>query len=264
MSSFGLKILALVLMLTDHIHQFLWFLDVPMVFTWLGRISAPLFFFCMAEGMYHTRSRKKYLIRMYLCYLGMHFGNLLLVRLVPNSPNDLPNNIFGTMLLGAVIITCMEEIAKNRDVGQKLWAYFLGAELASFFISERLAGAGYHLASDLLGAFIPTPFTVEGGIVFVMLGPLFYFFRYSKKKTAVMYSLFSLGLFGFAALMQYLGGLSFYAAFFSNGYQWMMIFALPFIWLYNGKKGRSMKALFYVFYPLHIWILYALGTWLYH
>jgi len=36
-----------------------------------------------------------------------------------------------------------------------------------------------------------------------------------------------------------------------------MIAALPFIILYNGERGRySLKYLFYVFYPLHIWILY--------
>lgn len=40
----------------------------------------------------------------------------------------------------------------------------------------------------------------------------------------------------------------------------MMVFALPLLWTYNGKKGKhSWKYLFYFFYPLHIWILYAVS-----
>ncbi len=39
-----------------------------------------------------------------------------------------------------------------------------------------------------------------------------------------------------------------------------MVFALPLLWTYNGKKGKhSWKYLFYFFYPLHIWILYAVS-----
>lgn len=37
--------------------------------------------------------------------------------------------------------------------------------------------------------------------------------------------------------------------------------ALIPIYLYNGKKGKGMKYLFYVFYPLHFLILYAI--WIY-
>ena len=43
MSSFALKITALILMLLDHIYQFLNFTSViPVWFTWLGRLSAPI------------------------------------------------------------------------------------------------------------------------------------------------------------------------------------------------------------------------------
>ncbi|MGO3606062.1 MAG: TraX family protein [Pseudolactococcus laudensis] len=40
----------------------------------------------------------------------------------------------------------------------------------------------------------------------------------------------------------------------------MMIFSLLPICLYNGKEGRKEKWLFYIFYPLHIIVLYLLST----
>lgn len=44
-----------------------------------------------------------------------------------------------------------------------------------------------------------------------------------------------------------------------QNYQWMMIGALPFMLTYNKKSGKRLKYFFYVFYPLHIIILYYLG-----
>lgn len=53
MSSFALKITALILMLLDHIYQFLNFTSViPIWFTWLGRLSAADFLFLHGAGTY--------------------------------------------------------------------------------------------------------------------------------------------------------------------------------------------------------------------
>ncbi|WP_268869838.1 TraX family protein [Clostridium senegalense] len=43
-----------------------------------------------------------------------------------------------------------------------------------------------------------------------------------------------------------------------NDPQWMMIFSIIFILLYNGKRGinnKFTKYLFYIFYPLHLVII---------
>ena len=43
--------------------------------------------------------------------------------------------------------------------------------------------------------------------------------------------------------------------------EWMMISVLPFIWLYNGQRGKKSwitKYFFYIIYPAHLWILMIL------
>ena len=45
----------------------------------------------------------------------------------------------------------------------------------------------------------------------------------------------------------------------ADNYQWMMIGALPVIWMYNGTKGRSGKWFFYLFYPVHYILFYWIG-----
>lgn len=79
MKIFTIKIIALILMLIDHIGEF--FPDSPIWFRWLGRIAAPLFFYALAVGFQHTRNRKKYLLRLYLANVGMVFFNQIMCML---------------------------------------------------------------------------------------------------------------------------------------------------------------------------------------
>ena len=51
-SGTGLKWIALVTMVLDHIHYFFGFTGaVPEWFSMVGRVSAPLFLFCLVEGL---------------------------------------------------------------------------------------------------------------------------------------------------------------------------------------------------------------------
>lgn len=63
MTSTSLKILAVILMVIDHTGEFI--SGMPICLRWIGRISAPIFFFCSALAMHYTKDRKKYLFRLY-------------------------------------------------------------------------------------------------------------------------------------------------------------------------------------------------------
>lgn len=45
LTGFQLKIIGLVTMVIDHLAEFFNFLGVPLWFHWIGRITAPIFFF---------------------------------------------------------------------------------------------------------------------------------------------------------------------------------------------------------------------------
>ncbi|WP_255616313.1 MULTISPECIES: TraX family protein [unclassified Clostridioides] len=105
--------------------------------------------------------------------------------------------------------------------------------------------------------FVPVPFLVEGGPILIALGIIFYLCRGKKFSLSICY--FLMCIFIFVAIAG--GDYSLKKSLLEN-YQWMMIASLPFMLLYNGEKGKSMKYLFYLYYPIHIYILYILGVYL--
>ncbi|MFS0647186.1 TraX family protein [Siminovitchia sp. 179-K 8D1 HS] len=100
-------------------------------------------------------------------------------------------------------------------------------------------------------------FFVEGGIPFILLGILLYLFR-NKVKFTIAYSSFS--LFIYATYTKWGSGMNPIINYLVpyGSYQWM-IAALPLLLLFNGKKGPRLKYFFYLFYPIHIIILYFIG-----
>lgn len=257
---FTLKILALIFMTFDHISAFLWgTMDIPIWFRWVGRISAPLFIYMVVEGFYHTRNRKKYMIRLYGWSVAMAIGNEIINAVVVHPNNSIIiNNIFATMFLITVYLMGIEFIreGKREKIGKKIGVgvgIIVGISLLSALPFIALS-RGANTLLKLCMTFIPTPLLVEGGVILIGLGIGFYLCRGKKVALSIFYSLVC--LFNFAILAS--AGLTYENLFILN-YQWLMIFALPFMLLYNGEKGRSLKHFFYIYYPAHCYILYILG-----
>lgn len=261
-TSFQLKVIALILMTFDHIHYFMATVQpMPMWLTVLGRVSAPLFIFTMAQGFYHTRSRQKYLLRLYAASVLMELGNFAMNKYFPLPGNAmLINNIFATLFLCGIYIWAIEFMAggiKQKQVksfGKGLLLFLL--PVVSTVLMLLVVGSQTDLTPTHLllirGLMVlaPSPLMVEGSVVWIGLGVGMYFLRNHKVGLTVFYSGVSL-LFFVKAIAS---GFSI-AALFGGGAQWFMIAALPFMLLYNGQRGRSMKYFFYLYYPAHIYAL---------
>ncbi len=223
LTQFQLKLLMAFLMLLDHIHQFI--PGTPLYFTWLGRLVAPAFMFLVAEGFYHTRDRRKYFWRLFTAGVFMALLNRLIPALVGGPP--VPNNIF-LNLAAAVAFWSLYEAAEERG--------------------KLLQATPFLVVIFLLSLF------TEGAFLGVILVGVFHRLRGEGQKITLLYTLLSLSFFPFAEVI---AGNLLYA--FTGSFQWMMVFTLFFIHRYNGHRGRGWKGFFYLFYPLHIHLLYLIG-----
>lgn len=261
-----LKILALLLMTIDHIAYFvLPYTGLPFQvgvgLHWIGRIAAPIFIFMVAEGFYHTRNRKKYIVRLYGWSVLMGLGNELLNTVLPHPEGAIIfNNIFATMCVITVYLMMIEWIRKGIREKQVKWVVLgivgMCVPIILTAVTFGVMEMGYTVLLRWMMFFVPTPMFVEGGIIWVILGIGLYLCRRSKKRLGIFYCLFCAMYF----YMMAGAGITYENLFLLN-YQWMMVFALPLILLYNGQKGKSMKYLFYVYYPVHCYVLYAVGVW---
>ncbi len=261
LDGFQLKLLALIIMTIDHIYYFGAALrPMPEILTLIGRIAAPIFVFFVAEGFAHTRSRKKYLLRLYTGGVLMYIANMLVNTYCPLPGGVMViNGIFTTMAVIVIYLWWIENMQKRWREGKKGRAVLYVIAMVALFVSYvpilMLAETQMGLMRIAL-IFLPSPVLCEGSFLIVAIGIGFYYCRNSKRALAVFYTTFLLVM----AAVQFL--LSSREAFLSVApslfFMWL---ALPLLLLYNGQRGRGMKYLFYAYYPAHVYAL-AILTWL--
>ncbi len=253
LDGFIIKIIALVLMTIDHTYEFFSANGIHICFNWIGRLSAPLFFFTMAEGFFYTKNRVIYVKRLYLFSVIMSLGKLIAWKISINNPSYsiVHNNIFETFFLIGLNILLFEFLRdKSKELYKKNFAIFIAIifeiilPLSVYIVSPKII-------SQIIMSFLPCPLLCEGNILFVALGIAFFYLRNNRREMMIVYFIFAVAFFPFS-------NISFESVFYNN-YQWMMIFSMPLMLLYNGKKGRGMKYLFYIYYPIHVFLLFFIS-----
>jgi hypothetical protein len=250
-----IKIIGVVMMVVDHLYQMFHANGAPPWFKWIGRPVAPLFIFMCAEGFYHTRDRKKYLLRLLLGYEFMNVVSTILSAALPNENVILIFSIFGSLFFTALYLLFIDLFRKGIRERQPLQSalavlLMLAPVVYGLGTTVFLLGGGAEAAPPppwavfLFLKLIPNVFTVEGNLVWVLLGVLFYLLR----KNCLLQVL-PLAVFGVLFFLQ-------------GSIEWLMVFAALPILFYNGGRGRGNKYFFYIFYPAHIYLLYLIAYFL--
>ena len=206
LSGFQLKYIALITMVFDHIQYFFEYTGkIPIWFTMIGRLAAPLFLFAVIEGFVHTHNRKKYFLRIYALAILMgliQFGFYNFLHPLVRPDGFFPQNMMLSSF--AILLVALQGIAWIQEK-----KYLKGILTLLFPILEVLAFVSVSLVWVLMA---------------IVVGRL---------------SIHDL-------MFKYI--------------EWMEIFAAPLMLCYNGQRGKGSKYLFYVFYPTHIYLLYALSV----
>lgn len=265
LSASGLKWIALILMVLDHIHYFFAYTgQVPEWFSMAGRLAAPLFLFCLVEGFSHTHDRRRYFMKVYAIHLLMS-GLLLLMLcgLLPIRPDGFyPMN--GMMTSFAILMVVFQGI---DWLGEKRWGPGLAAVVLPL-AWPILAGLLMRGVPALQMPLLALGYTLlpmwnsnpDASISVIATGVLLYAFRRNRRVQA---GAFVAGTMVFSFLLPLL--LLFqspefhWTMMFTTAYEWYGALAVALMLCYNGERGRGPKAFFYAFYPAHVYILYALS-----
>lgn len=232
----GLKLIACVTMLMDHIGatlvapDFAYYETNPQLYTMLawvnlimrciGRIAFPIFCFLLVEGVYHTRDPKKYAMR------------LAISMVLSEIPFDLAffgqiswahQNVMVTLLLGFFMA---EGMKRSKSFWKLLWI------IPFYFAAEWLH----------------TDYAGDG----ILLIAMFVLVRGAKHEKWVRLAGMFLMFWDFSWTRRWY-----------NLDVWVPLNRLPLlsaipIFFYDGRKLTSSKAVqwaFYLFYPVHIAVL---------
>ena len=207
-----LKLIALVLMVIDHVGEFL--LNDNGLMRLLGRLAFPIFAFCISEGYIHTRNKRKYLLRI---------GIFALISEIPF--NLLHNGSIFYLGYQSVMVTFFMSLLALNLFDKVTVKKTLKDQVIGFLI---VIGIG------ALCEFINADYGVYG----VFLVFTYYYFKnygYLIRNIAgvvIQFFLYNLGIFS--------------------------MFSALIIYCYNGKKGNGYRLLFYIFYPLHLLIIWLI------
>ena len=222
LNGFHLKLIAICTMFIDHMGATL-FPDA-MWLRCIGRMAFPIFCFLIAEGCIYTHDRKKYAARLLVFALLSEIPFNLMTGGWVWNPYD--QNVLWTLLAGALVCWLMDSALKKRT--------------PSAFV---LTGAVMVAACCLL-ELVNTDYGGWG----MLLVAMFYGVHRAPSGTA-------------GKMTAEVCGLVFFSIAVMGGYLsielWSLTALVP-IWLYNGQRGFSNRAVqygFYAFYPIHILIL---------
>ena len=229
-----IKLIAAITMIVDHFGAFFlkpWTIQYQIA-RMIGRISMPLFGYCIARGFYFSKKHKT---------LKKYFRNLTIFALISQIPvcfvpyclhekwefKNFYLNIGFTWLFSMFILLAISYIENNKEKPKNKEKIF-----ATFFI----------LALCIISFIIPVEYKLYG----VLFPVMFYFFTF-KTDNPLLCFLSSIVLY-----LIYI--IRYNTEFFGKNNQIISIFSVFIIFLLqkNDNIIKLPKRFFYWFYPIHL------------
>lgn len=255
-TSAQLKLFAYAFMLIDHIGYTMamqnslkdfYFPHMETVYIFMrsiGRIAFPIFCFLLLEGLEHTRSKAKYMFRMFIFALISEPCFDLMTSGAFYTPTY--QNVLFTLLISGLYFCIYEGIS------QKLSSKIIRTVLNILLL----------IVAIFITYFLHTDYSVSG--VILILGISIIRKRQPKDFSLSFLLMFCTVFFAFTvsniisapdAILAPSMWLDTYILP-SLGIQLFEIFSLFFILPYSGSAGRPLpKAVYYLFYPVHLLLL---------
>ena len=221
-----IKLIAIIAMTVDHLTwavfpglQTTWYVIVLHI---IGRLTAPIMWFFIAEGCFYTRDVKKYMIRLFAFAVVSHFAYDFAfgIPFLPLSTGFFnQTSVMWSLAWAVVLIT----VCNNKKI--PTWVKII-----------------------IIIAVCLIAFPSDWSSIAVMCPFFLYSHSDNFKKQAIDIVLWS---FVYAAV---------YFIFLDKIYGVLQMFTfltIPILAQYNGERGKwkGMKWLFYLYYPAHLIVI---------
>ena len=236
LNSNTIKLIAIIAMTIDHIS---WLIfpgystnPLAIILHIIGRITCPIMCYFIAEGFYHTKNIKKYTKRLFIFSLVSHFAYVLF------SPNFVDWKSFIPFYYG--------DFLNQTSV---MWPLAWGLVMLRIDKSDKISLPVKALLILLICLItLPSDWSCIASLCILVFGT-----NRGNFKKQMLWMLFYVLIYSivyFFALDKIYGII-----------QLGVIMSIPILMLYNGQRGTNekvnklMKWLFYLYYPLHLFIL---------
>ncbi|HEM4050767.1 TPA: beta-carotene 15,15'-monooxygenase [Streptococcus suis] len=240
-NAYQLKLAMAGLMVLDHLKIIPDFIpdQLSMVFHMVTRCVAVFFAYMLVEGFLHTRNVKAYLLRLYGAAGLMATGNTLINSLYQSKDIYIGNNIFLTLAVGLTMLICLKEFKNNSRPRQVIQVVLAGLCL---IVGVLFTEGGAVVLPFILITYLGRKTPFKRNLAYVLFAFLLLVSSYHPYETIEM----TVQMMLFNA-------------------DWLFMLVLPILGLYNGQTGPRTafsRYFFYIFYPLHLWLLATIGFFL--
>lgn len=230
-----LKLIAIIAMTIDHLTWTLW--PGNQHHWWIiclhliGRITAPIMWFMIVEGFHHTKNLKNYILRLFIFSIVSHFAYNFCFgfNYIPLKTNLLNQTSIMWSLTWAVIALTVFSTKYYQWPDTIKFLVIIPILLITFPADwSYITVLAVILINDNYGNLKKQTLS----ILLCILPFVIYYFLYIDK----IYAFIPFGI----------------------------ILVYPFIKNYNGQRGtcKSIKWFFYIYYPLHLFLLGLLRLYL--
>jgi hypothetical protein len=236
LNSNAIKVIAIIAMTIDHIA---WFLFpgysrevVPILMHMIGRITCPIMCYCVAEGYHYTKDVNKYTARLFLFAAISHFAYVFALTDFVDWRSFIPFYYGGVLNQTSVMWSLawglvMLRIVHSKKIKESLQPFLIMLICLIGFIGDWSCIASLCILA--IG-------TNRGDFNKQMLWMILYMAMYAAVYFYILDPVYGL-------------------------LQMAVILSIPIIKLYNGQRGQNskintiLKYGFYLYYPLHLFVL---------
>lgn len=232
-----LKLIAIIAMTIDHIawavfpgfsHN-----GIAVVLHIIGRITCPVMCYFIAEGYHYTRDVRKYTARLFLFAIISHFAYVFA------SGNFVDWKSFIPFYYGNIL---------NQT--SVIWSLAWGLVMLRVVHSKKIKHNWIKIIIVLLICVVsfPSNWSCIASLCVLALGT-----NRGKFKAQMMWMLFYVFIY---AVVYFFACDKVYGIIHAG-----VILSIPLLMMYNGKRGNNakinkfMKWFFYIYYPLHLFVI---------